>query len=92
MNKVFKEEIGDTFEVYIDDIFVKFSEEKLHDKHLTLIFQIVRQYNMRLNLEKRAFGVRTKKNWGFYLAGKGIEDIPYKCEAVIWMVAPLKKR
>lgn len=61
MNKVFKEEIGDTFEVYIDDMLVKFSEEKLHDKHLTRVFQIVRQYNMRLNLEKRAFGVRAKK-------------------------------
>lgn len=49
MNKVFKEEIGETLEVYIDNIIVKSNEEGLHDQHFSQVFQRVRQYNMRLN-------------------------------------------
>ena len=40
MNKVFKEEIGETLEIYMDDI-VKSNDEELHDKHLTCVFRRV---------------------------------------------------
>lgn len=39
MNKVSEEEKGETLEVYMDDIIVMSSEEKVHDQHLTRIFQ-----------------------------------------------------
>lgn len=38
MNKVLKEEIGGTLEVYMDDIIVKYGKEELHDKYLSCMF------------------------------------------------------
>jgi hypothetical protein len=34
MNKVFKEEIGDILEVYMDNMIVKYAEENLHESYL----------------------------------------------------------
>lgn len=38
MNKVFKEEIKEMLEVYMDNIIIKSNQEELYDKHLTSIF------------------------------------------------------
>lgn len=51
MNKVFKEDIGETLEVYMDDVIIK-SNKELHEHYLAHIFQRVQKYNMRLNPEK----------------------------------------
>lgn len=79
MNKVFKEEIGETLEVYMDDMIVKSSEYELHDPHLNRIFQRVWQYNMRLNLEECTFRVIDGKFLSFYLEERGI-----KANELIW--------
>ena len=50
MNKIFEQEIGDMFKVYIDSIIVKSDEEKLYEAHLTIIFNSVRQFNICLKL------------------------------------------
>lgn len=34
MNKVFQKEIGETLEVYMDDMIVNFGQEEIHDQHL----------------------------------------------------------
>ncbi|MCI36081.1 hypothetical protein A2U01_0057303, partial [Trifolium medium] len=52
MNKVFKEEIGDMLEVYMDDMIVKSAVEMEHETHLNTVFSKVRRYNMKLNPEK----------------------------------------
>lgn len=49
MNEVFKQEIWELLEVYMNDMIVKSNEEDLHDKHIASIFRSVWQYNMRLN-------------------------------------------
>lgn len=66
-DKVFKEEISETLEVYMDDMIVKYDVEELHDKHLSHVFQRVQQYNIRLKLEKCAFEARANKFLDFYL-------------------------
>lgn len=35
MNKVFKEQIGEKIEAYMNNMIVKSGREELHDKHLT---------------------------------------------------------
>ena len=40
---------------------------------------------MRLNLNKRAFGVKVGKFHGFMLTERGIEANPIKCQAIIGM-------
>ncbi|XP_058762570.1 uncharacterized protein LOC131635951 [Vicia villosa] len=62
MNKVFRGEIGDTLEVYMDDKIVKSREETDHTTHLERVFEQARSYKMRFNLEKCTFGVRAEIN------------------------------
>ncbi|MCI96904.1 hypothetical protein A2U01_0118204, partial [Trifolium medium] len=42
MNRVFSEQIGKNFEVYIDDMVVKTAEEGEHDRDLADILSSVR--------------------------------------------------
>lgn len=49
MKIMFKDQIGKTMEVYVDDILVKFKETKDHVKHLGEMFNILRKYMMKLN-------------------------------------------
>lgn len=63
MNMIFEEDINKMIEVYIDDTIVKFREEKLHKFDLSNMFNYVKQYNIRLNLEKCTFGVRVREFW-----------------------------
>ncbi|CAJ2647628.1 unnamed protein product [Trifolium pratense] len=81
MNKVFRGQIGDMLEVYMDDMIVKSPEELDHVVHLRKVFEQARKYNMRFNPEKCTFGVRAGKFLGFYLTERGIEANPDKCRA-----------
>ena len=75
-------------EVYIDDMFVKSTTAKLHIAHLSEAFQILREYNMKLNPAKCAFGVSTEKLLGFIINNQGIEANPDKIKVVLDMLPP----
>jgi hypothetical protein len=91
MNKVFKKEIGDQLEVYMDDMIVKSAEESQHRRHLEVVFPHARQYNMHLNPEKRPFGIKADKFLGFYLTERGIEANRDKYRVVLEMEPPSSK-
>ena len=57
VNKMFKNQIGSTMEVYIDDMVIKSRERSQHIDHLHDTFVILRRYRIRLNPTKCAFGV-----------------------------------
>ncbi|XP_020222083.1 uncharacterized protein LOC109804662 [Cajanus cajan] len=75
-------------EVYVDDMVVKSRDLEQHVIDLSEVFQQLRKYDMRLNLEKCVFGVSGGKFLGFMLSARGIEANPDKCMAVINMVSP----
>ena len=75
-------------EVYIDDMLVKSVKAELHVAHLAEAFQILRNYNMKLNPAKCAFGVSTGKFLGFIVNNRGIEANPDKIKAVLDMLPP----
>lgn len=62
VNKIFKEQIETTMEVYIDDMVVKSKNEKDHAKDLEESLDILEEYNKNLNPTKCHFGVRSGKN------------------------------
>ena len=70
-------------EVYIDDMLVKSTTAELHIAHLSEAFQILRNYNMKLNLAKCAFGVSAEKFLGFIVNHRGIKANPNKIKAVL---------
>ena len=75
-------------EVYIDYMLVKSATTELHIAHLSEAFQILRNYNMKLNPAKCAFGVSAGKFLGFIVNHKGIEENPDKIKAVLDMPSP----
>ena len=75
-------------EVYIDDMLVKSTTVELHIAHLSEVFQILRDYNMKLNPAKCAFGVSAEKFLGFIVNHRGIEVNPDKIKAVLDMPSP----
>ena len=75
-------------EVYVDDMLVKSTTAKLHITHMSEAFQILREYNMKLNPAKWAFGVSARKFLGFIVNSRGIEANPDKIKVVLNMPPP----
>ena len=85
VNRMFQKQIGASMEVYIDDMLVKSTTVELHIAHLSEAFQILREYNMKLNPAKCAFGVSAGKFLGFIVNNRGIEANPDKIKVVLNM-------
>ena len=65
VNVMFKEQIGKTMEVDVDDMIVKSKVAFDHVAHLADTFKILRVYRMKLNPLKCVFDVASKKFLGF---------------------------
>ena len=89
VNRMFQKQLGATMEVYIDDMLVKSTTADLHIAHLSEAFQILRNYNMKLNPAKCAFGVSVGNFLGFIVNHRGIEANPDKIKAVLDMPSSL---
>ena len=57
VNMMFKDKLGDTMEVYIDDMVVKSKKAENYLRDLKEAFDILDEYNMKLNPAKCHFGV-----------------------------------
>ena len=88
VNMMFQKQIGTTMEVYIDDMLVKSTTAELHIAHLFEAFQILREYNMKLNPAKCAFEVSVGKFLGFIINNQGKEANPDKIKVVLDMLSP----
>ena len=88
VNRMFQKQIGATMEVYIDDMLVKSTTAGLHIAHISEAFQILRNYNMKLNPAKCAFGVSAGKFLGFIVNHRGTEANPDKIKALLDMPSP----
>ena len=64
INKMLEDLIENMMEVYIDDMCIKSKKKESHVKHLTRIFTILRQFRMKLNPTKCAFGVSSRQFLG----------------------------
>ncbi|KAL0312171.1 UNVERIFIED_CONTAM: hypothetical protein Sradi_5616400 [Sesamum radiatum] len=87
VNRMFKDQIGATMEVYVDDMLVKRKEED-HLKDLEQAFGIMRSYRMKLNPNKCTFGVRCGKFLGYMVSEKGIEANPEMIEVITRIQSP----
>ena len=59
--------------VYVDDMLIKSKEEEDHLNDLKEMFNTLRQYSMKLNPYKCAFGISSGKFLGFVVSQRGIE-------------------
>ena len=68
VNQMFSKQIGRNVKVYVDAMLVKSREEQNHLDDLEEAFNTLRQYSMKLNLTKCAFGVSSRKFLGFMVS------------------------
>ncbi|KAL0420544.1 UNVERIFIED_CONTAM: Retrovirus-related Pol polyprotein from transposon gypsy [Sesamum latifolium] len=85
VNRMFKDQVGTTMEVYVDD---KSRKEDDHLEDLRQAFEVMRTYGMKLNPSKCTFGVRGGKFLGYMVSERGIEANPEKIEAISRLQSP----
>ncbi|KAI5313056.1 hypothetical protein L3X38_042230 [Prunus dulcis] len=88
VNHLFAPLIGNTMEVFVDDMLVKSRTADQHIPNLSAMFTILKQYKMRLNPTKCAFGVASGKFLGFMISQRGIKANPEKIQAILDMTIP----
>ena len=71
----------------MDDMLVKSKEELAHLDDLEETFATLRQYQMKLNPNKCAFGVSLGKFLGFMMSQREIEANPEKVQAILNMTS-----
>ena len=88
VNKVFMDLNGNIMEVYVDDILVKRVQRTEHLQYLDKIFNLLRQYEVRLNPENYTFGVASEKFLGCLVTQRGIKADPDQISAILNMRSP----
>ena len=63
-------------EMYIDDMLVKSVRRSNHLCHLSEVFDLLRKYQVKLNMEKCTFGVASRKFLGHLVTRQDIEPNP----------------
>jgi len=92
MNSMFHDFIEKFMQAYIDDIVVKSSSEDNHFNHLRQSFERTRQYRLKMNPLKCAFGVCVGDFLGFVVHKKGIEIKQNKTKTIKETKAPTTKK
>ena len=88
VNQMFSKQIERNMEVYVDDMLVKSKEELAHLEDLKETFATLKQYQMKLNPSKCAFGVASRKFLGFMVSQLEIEANLEKVRAILEMTSP----
>ncbi|CAL8164128.1 unnamed protein product [Prunus armeniaca] len=88
VNNIFPLLIGNTIEVYVNDMLVKSRTADQHISNIFVMFTILKEYKMRLNPTKCAFGVVSEKFLGFMISQRGIEANAKKIQAILRMKIP----
>ena len=76
MMRMFRDKIGRTVEVYIDDMVVKIKQEVRQIEDLQGVFEVLWQHKLHLNAEKCAFSVGAGKFLGYLITNREIEVNP----------------
>ena len=69
---MFKKQIRRNVEVYVDDMLIKSKKEEDHLDDLKETINTLRQYSMKLNRSKCAFGVSSGKFLMFMVSRRGV--------------------
>ena len=85
---MFRPQIRQNVEVYVDDMLVKSLDEEEHLDDLQETFDTLRRFSMKLNPSKCVFEVSSGKFLGFMVSHRGIEANPEKIKMILNMKPP----
>ncbi|KAM1029351.1 hypothetical protein ACFX15_041095 [Malus domestica] len=91
MNAIFHDLIGQSMEVYIDDIVVKSKTEEQHLEDLRQALTRMMIHKLKMNPKKCAFGVRAGNFLGFLVHQRGVEVDKNKSRAIMESPSPTNK-
>ena len=92
MTAIFHDMMHKEMEDYMDDIVVKSKTRTGHLQVLEQVFKRCREYKLRMNPMKCAFGVSAGKFLGFLVHHRGISVDPAKAAAIATMKRPTTVR
>ena len=92
VTKMFRPLLSSIMEVYTDDMLVKSKQSPDHATHLQQAFDLLREYGMKLNPLKYAFGVIASRFLGFMVMQRGIETNPVQLKAILQSSATSSKK
>ena len=67
---------------YIDDIIITSSTLEEHKGHLRIVFQRLREFSLRINLNKCEFGKSELEYLGYQISHEGCASTPDKVRAI----------
>lgn len=73
MSGIFKDLVGTTIEMYVDDMVVKSRTLEDHPGDIQMVFDVLDKVDMKLNPENCIFGIRIGKFLGYIVFERGIE-------------------
>ena len=82
MTLIFGDMLNKQVEDYVDDLVVKVKNLVKYLLHLRQVFKRSKEYNLRMNPSKCAFGVSSRKFLGFLVHQRGIDLDPTKAKAI----------
>ena len=85
---MFSKQIRRNVEVYVHDMLIKSKEEESHLDNLRETFNTLKQYSIKLNPSKCAFGVSSRKFLEFMVSQRGIEANLEKVKVILEMSFP----
>ena len=85
---IFHDMIHNYVEDYVDDLVVKSKERKEHLDHLKKVFQRCREYELKMNPLKYAFGITEGKFLGFSVDKDEIKLDQDRAKAILDMKSP----
>ena len=88
MQNIFDDLLHKNVECYVDDLVVKSRKRGDHLKGLSMVFELLRRYQLRMNSLKCAIGVTSDKFLGFIVRHRGIEIDQAKVDAISKMPEP----
>ncbi|XP_013617422.1 PREDICTED: uncharacterized protein LOC106323924 [Brassica oleracea var. oleracea] len=92
VNRMFADQLGNTMEVYIDDMLVKSLKADDHLNNLRDCFKILNDYGMKLNPAKCTFGVTSGEFLGYIVTQRGIGANPKQISAIFDLLSPKNSR
>ena len=78
--------------VYMDDVTILSKDIEEHKKHLTEVFNIIKQYNIKLRIDKCIFGVQQLEFLGFLVNKYGIIPTNRYKEKILNIPRPTNKK
>lgn len=88
MTAIFHDMMHDCIKDYVDGVVVKSKESSQHIDDLRRVFIRCKEYKLKMNPLKCAFGVSSGKFLGFVIHHKGIDIDPTKAKLIQDMSPP----